>query len=71
MIVHPSLPNLEMASSQFLLNLEKVYLKIAPEKIQRVPQAFLGFFSISEKIKPLDFSIMAKESYSLMEQKLC
>jgi len=47
-------------------------LKISPEKIQNVPPyAFLGF-SISDKIKSLAFSIIAKESYSLVElQQLC
>jgi hypothetical protein len=55
-----------------LLNLEKLNLKAAPEKIQKIsPYAFLGF-SISDKIKPLAFSIVAKAFYSLVElQQLC
>jgi hypothetical protein len=54
-------------SSQLLVNLEKLNLKVAPTKIQRVsPYTFLGF-SISGKIKPLACSILAKESYFLLE----
>ena len=45
---------------------------VAPEKIQKIsPYAFLGF-SISDKIKPLAFSIVAKAFCSLVElQQLC
>jgi hypothetical protein len=52
--------------------LGKTQLEGSPKKIQRVPPyAFLGF-SISDKIKPLAFSIVAKDSYSLVElQQLC
>lgn len=70
MCVHPSLPDLESESSQLLLNLESLNLKSPPEKIQRVPlYAFLGF-GIFDNIKPLLFSIMAKEYYSLVELQL-
>ena len=44
MIAHPSLPDLERVSSQVLLNLEKLNLNFASEKIQIVPPyAFLAF----------------------------
>ena len=66
-LAHLILPNLERVSSQLLLNLEKLRLKLTPKKIQRVPlYAFLGF-SISERIQLLDFSIMIKVSVSLVK----
>jgi hypothetical protein len=46
-------------------------VKLTHKTIQYTHYAFLGF-SISNKINPLAFSIMAKESYSLVElQQLC
>ena len=37
MVLYHSLPNRERVSSQLLLNLEKLNLKVAPEKIQSSP----------------------------------
>lgn len=48
MLAHHSLPDLERVSSQVLLNLEKLNLNFASEKIQIVPPyAFLAFLFLT------------------------
>lgn len=44
MIRHPSIPDLERVSTQLLLNLEKLTLKVAPKQIQSLPTCLLGLY---------------------------
>ena len=59
-LAHPSLTNLERVSSQLSLNLEKLNLKVAPEKIQRVPHKPSWAFPFWKRLSPLSSLLWQK-----------